>query len=116
MPAKAEVHMLFKSKAPEKAKNAAANATEVTETMGQQQHSLVEQVAASPPVGAASGSQRHPTGAYEEGAAGMLTIKRRGPECAVHRQPPMPRLIQVHCWDWTDCGDSRSKSRAEPTA
>src|SRR6516165_9495578 len=52
MPVKAEVDMLFKSKAPEKAKNAAANAAEVTERMGQQQHSVVEQVAASPPVGA----------------------------------------------------------------
>jgi cytoskeletal protein CcmA (bactofilin family) len=51
MPAKAEVDMLFKSKAPEKAKNAAANAAEVTERMvQQQQHSVVEQVAASPPV------------------------------------------------------------------
>ena len=42
--------MLFKSKAPEKPKNAAANAAKVTERMGQQQHSVVEQVAASPPV------------------------------------------------------------------
>ena len=42
--------MLFKSKAPEKAKNAAANAAEVTERMVRQQHSVVEQVAASPPV------------------------------------------------------------------
>ena len=37
--------MLFKSKAPEKPKNAAANAAKVTERMGQQQHSVVEQVA-----------------------------------------------------------------------
>jgi cytoskeletal protein CcmA (bactofilin family) len=50
MPAKAEVDMLFKSKAPEKAKNAAANAAEVTVRTVQQQHSVVEQVAASPPV------------------------------------------------------------------
>ena len=42
--------MFFKSKAPEKAKNAAANSAEVTERMVQQQHSLAEQVAASPPV------------------------------------------------------------------
>jgi cytoskeletal protein CcmA (bactofilin family) len=47
MPAKTEVDMLFRSKAPEKAKNAAANAAEV---MGKRQHSVVEQVAASPPV------------------------------------------------------------------
>ena len=42
--------MLFKSKAPEKDKNAAAKAAEVTERMALQQHSVVEQVAASPPV------------------------------------------------------------------
>src|SRR5262249_244207 len=40
--------MLFKSKAPEKDKNAAANADEVTGGMVQQQHSVVEQVAATP--------------------------------------------------------------------
>jgi len=42
--------MFFKSKAPEKDKNAAANAPEVMARMVQQQHSVVEQVAASPPV------------------------------------------------------------------
>jgi hypothetical protein len=42
--------MFFKSKAPEKAKNAAANSAEVTERLVQQQHSVAEQVAASPPV------------------------------------------------------------------
>ena len=42
--------MLFRSKAPEKDKNAAANAAEVIGRMVQQQHSVVEQVAASPPV------------------------------------------------------------------
>jgi hypothetical protein len=41
--------MFFKSKAPEKDKNAAANPAEVM-GMVQQQHSVVEQVAASPPV------------------------------------------------------------------
>jgi cytoskeletal protein CcmA (bactofilin family) len=45
MPAKTEVDMLFRSKAPEK--EAAANAAEA---MGKRQHSVVEQVAASPPV------------------------------------------------------------------
>jgi cytoskeletal protein CcmA (bactofilin family) len=50
MPAKTEVDMFFKSKAPEKAKNAAANSAKVTERMVQQQHSVAEQVAASPPV------------------------------------------------------------------
>jgi cytoskeletal protein CcmA (bactofilin family) len=41
--------MFFKSKAPEKDKNAAANAAEVM-AMVQQQHSVAEQVAVSPPV------------------------------------------------------------------
>src|SRR5262249_24054297 len=49
MPA-AEVDMFFKGKAPEKDKNAAANAPEVMARTVQQQHSVVEQVAASPPV------------------------------------------------------------------
>jgi cytoskeletal protein CcmA (bactofilin family) len=40
----------FKSKAPEKDKNAAANATEVIGRMVQQQHSVVEQVVARPPI------------------------------------------------------------------
>ena len=42
--------MFFKSKAPEKDKNATANAAEVIGKMMQQQRSVVEQVAASPPV------------------------------------------------------------------
>jgi cytoskeletal protein CcmA (bactofilin family) len=42
--------MFFKSKAPEKDKNAAANAAEVIGRMVQQEHSVVEQVAASLPV------------------------------------------------------------------
>jgi hypothetical protein len=49
MPA-AEVDMFFKSKAPEKDKNAATNAAEVIGRMVQRQHSVVEQVAASPAV------------------------------------------------------------------
>src|SRR6516165_8483565 len=50
MPARTEVGMFFKSKAPEKDKNAAANAAEVVGRMVQQQHSVVEQVGGSPPV------------------------------------------------------------------
>jgi cytoskeletal protein CcmA (bactofilin family) len=42
--------MFLKSKAPGKDKNAAANAPEVIARMVQQQHSVVEQVAVSPPV------------------------------------------------------------------
>jgi cytoskeletal protein CcmA (bactofilin family) len=42
--------MLFKSKAPEKDKNAAAKTAEVTERMAPQEHSVVEQVATTPPV------------------------------------------------------------------
>jgi cytoskeletal protein CcmA (bactofilin family) len=50
MPARTEVDMFFKSKAPEKDKNAVANAAEVIGRMVQQQHSIVEQAAASPAV------------------------------------------------------------------
>src|SRR5258708_7863201 len=50
MPAKTEVDMFLKRKAPEKDKNAAANTAEVRERIVQQQHSVAEQVAASPPV------------------------------------------------------------------
>jgi cytoskeletal protein CcmA (bactofilin family) len=42
--------MFFKSKAPEKDRNAGANAAEVIGRMVQRQHSVVEQVAASPPI------------------------------------------------------------------
>jgi hypothetical protein len=56
MPAKTEVDMFFKSKAPEKVKNAAANSTEVMERMVQQQHSVAEQVASPPVPKAGAGS------------------------------------------------------------
>jgi cytoskeletal protein CcmA (bactofilin family) len=57
MPARTEVDMFFKSKAPEKDKDAAADSAEVMERMVQQQHSVAEQVAPSPPVpGAGTGS------------------------------------------------------------
>jgi len=49
--------MLFKSKAPGKVKNAAANSTEVMERMVQQQHSVAEQVAS--PRGAVEGDIFH---------------------------------------------------------
>jgi cytoskeletal protein CcmA (bactofilin family) len=45
-----EVDMLFKSKAPKKDNNAAANAAGAIGRMVQQQHSVVEQVAARPPM------------------------------------------------------------------
>jgi hypothetical protein len=47
MPAKTEGDMFFKSKAPEREKNAAANGAEVMRRMVQQQ-SVVEQVTAVP--------------------------------------------------------------------
>jgi cytoskeletal protein CcmA (bactofilin family) len=50
MPAKTEVDMLFKSKAPEKDKNAAANAAEVMGRAVQPQRSVVEHAAARPPM------------------------------------------------------------------
>jgi cytoskeletal protein CcmA (bactofilin family) len=46
----------FKSKAPEKDKNAAANAAEVVERTVQQQHSVVEQAGARPGSGSCIGS------------------------------------------------------------
>src|SRR5262249_60526975 len=49
MRAKTEVDMFFKSKAPEKDRNAGANTAEVIERMVQQQQSVVEQVAGNPP-------------------------------------------------------------------
>ena len=48
--------MFFKSKAPEKDRNAAANSTEVMERMVQQQHSVAEQVASPPVPKAGAGS------------------------------------------------------------
>jgi cytoskeletal protein CcmA (bactofilin family) len=57
MSAKTEVDMFFKSKAPGKVKNAAANSTEVMERMVQQQHSVAEQVAS--PRGAVEGDIFH---------------------------------------------------------
>src|SRR6516165_877824 len=100
MPAKAEVDMLFKSKAPEKPKNAAANAAKVTERMGQQQHSVVEQVAASPPVGA---------GEIKE--VEMLNSTKSGtPEkdrsVAANAPEVLGRTVQPHDQAW---------ARSEPT-
>jgi cytoskeletal protein CcmA (bactofilin family) len=57
MSAKTEVDMFFKSKAPGKVKNAAANSTEVMKRMVQQQHSVAEQVAS--PRGAVEGDIFH---------------------------------------------------------
>jgi cytoskeletal protein CcmA (bactofilin family) len=50
MPAETEVDMLFKSKAPEKGKNAAGNAAEVMRRAVQAQRSVVEHAAARPPM------------------------------------------------------------------
>jgi cytoskeletal protein CcmA (bactofilin family) len=50
MPAETEVDMLFKSKAPEKDKNAAGNAAEVMRRAVQAQRSVVEHAAARPPM------------------------------------------------------------------
>src|SRR6516162_3059634 len=72
MPA-AEVDMFFKSKAPEKDKNAAANAAEVIGRMVQQQHSVVEQVAASPPVTKAG------TGSCIGSGMSIINIECSGP-------------------------------------
>jgi cytoskeletal protein CcmA (bactofilin family) len=50
MPAETEVDMLFKSKAPEKDKNAAGNTAEVMRSAVQPQRSVVEHAAARPPM------------------------------------------------------------------
>src|SRR5262249_29879934 len=102
MPAKAEVDMLFKSKAPEpeKPKNAAANAAEVTESMGQQQHSVVEQVAASPPVGAGDIKEVEMLNSMKSSAS------EKDKNAAANAAEVVGRTVQPHDQSW---------ARSEPT-
>src|SRR6516162_10076289 len=100
MPAKAEVDMLFKSKAPEKPKNAAANAAKVTERMGQQQHSLVEQVAASPPVGAGEIKEVEMLNSMKSSAS------EKDKNAAANAAEVVGRTVQPHDQSW---------ARSEPT-
>jgi len=100
MPAKAEVDMLFKSKAPEKPKNAAANAAKVTERMGQQQHSVVEQVAASPPVGAGEIKEVEMLNSMKSSAS------EKDKNAAANAAEVVGRTVQPHDQSW---------ARSEPT-
>jgi cytoskeletal protein CcmA (bactofilin family) len=107
MPAKTEVDMLFKSKAPEKDKNAAANAAEVMGGMVQQQHSVVEQVAATPLVPKAETASCIGSGMEVE----MLNSMKSGaPEkdknAAANAAEVMGGTVQPHDQVW---------ARSEPT-
>jgi cytoskeletal protein CcmA (bactofilin family) len=101
MPAKAEVDMLFKSKAPEKPKNAAANAAEVAERMGQQQHSVVEHVAASPPVGAGDIKEVEMLNSMKSSDA-----SEKDKNAAANAAEVVGRTVQPHDQSW---------ARSEPT-
>ena len=95
--------MFFKSKAPEKDRNAAANTAEVIERMVQQQHSVVEQVAASPHVPALH--------AEEIKEVEMLNSTKSGvPEndknATANAAEVMGRTVQPHDQVW---------ARSEPT-
>jgi len=107
MPAKTEVDMLFKSKAPEKDKNAAANAAEIMGGMVQQQHSVVEQVAATPLVPKAETASCIGSGMEVE----MLnSMKSDAPEkdknAAANAAEVMGGTVQPHDQAW---------ARSEPT-
>src|SRR5262249_1408317 len=100
--------MFFKSKAPEKDRNAAANTAEVIERMVQQQHSVVEQVAAGPPVAALGGPEKKGGGGFdstESGGPGEGQ-KRTGKTGRV-----MGRGVQPHDQAW-----ARSESTKAGTA
>jgi cytoskeletal protein CcmA (bactofilin family) len=107
MPAKTEVEMLFKSKTPEKDKNAAANAAEVMGRTVQQQHSVVEQVAATPPVPKAGTGSCIGSGMEVE----MLNSMKNGtPEkdknVAANAAEVMGRTVQPY---------DQASARSEPT-
>src|SRR5215467_11588072 len=99
--------MLFKSKAPEKDRNAAANAAEVMGGMVQQQHSVVEQVAATPLVPKAETASCIGSGMEVE----MLNSMKSGaPEkdknAAANAAEVMGGTVQPH---------DQARARSEPT-
>src|SRR5262249_45014630 len=100
MPAKAEGDMLFKSQGHEKPKNAAANGAEVTERMGQQQHSVVEQVAASPPVRAGEIKEVEMLNSMKSSAS------EKDKNAAANAAEVVGRTVQPHDQAW---------ARSEPT-
>src|SRR6516164_4211146 len=103
MRAKTEVDMFFKSKAPEKDRNAAANTAEVFERMVQQQHSVVEQVAASPPVPALRAGEIKEVEMLNSTKSGVPETDKNATANAAEA---MGRTVQPHDQAW---------AKSEPT-
>src|SRR6516164_5329078 len=103
MRAKTEVDMFFKSKAPEKDRNAAANTAEVIERMVQQQHSVVEQVAAGPPVPALRTDEIKEVEMLNSTKSG---VSEKDKNATANTAEVMGRTVQPHDQVW---------SRSEPT-
>src|SRR5262249_52768658 len=101
--AKVEVDMFFKSKAPEKDRNAAANTAEVIERMVQQQHSVVEQVAASPPVPALRADEIKEVEMLNSTKSG---VPEKDKNATTNAAEVMGRTVQPHDQVW---------ARSEPT-
>src|SRR6516164_9027420 len=103
MRAKTEVDMFFKSKAPEKDRNAAANTAEVIERMVRQQHSVVEQVAASPPVPALRAGEIKEVEMLNSTKSGVPETDKNATANAAEA---MGRTVQPHDQAW---------AKSEPT-
>ena len=99
--------MFFKSKAPEKDRNA-ANTAEVIETMVQQQHSVVEQVAASPPVPALRAGEIKEVEMLNTTKSG---VPEKDKNAAANAAEVMGRAVQPHDQAW-----GRSESTKAGTA
>src|SRR6516162_8494933 len=97
MRAKTEVDMFFKSKAPEKDRNTAANTAEVIERMVQQQHSVVEQVAASPPVPALRAGKIKEVEMLNSTKSG---VPEKDKNAAANAAEVMGRTVQPHDQTW----------------
>ena len=99
--------MFFKSKAPEKDRNA-ANTAEVIETMVQQQHSVVEQVAASPPLPALRAGEIKEVEMLNTTKSG---VPEKDKNAAANAAEVMGRAVQPHDQAW-----GRSESTKAGTA
>src|SRR5262252_10849741 len=95
--------MFFKSKAPEKDKNEAANAPEVIGRMVQQQQSVVEQVAASPPVPALRAGEIKEVEMLNSTESG---VPEKDKNATANAAEVMERTVQPHDQAW---------ARSEPT-
>ena len=95
--------MFFKSKAPEKDRSAAANTAEVIERMVQQQHSVVEQVAAGPPVPALRTDEIKEVEMLNSTKSG---VSEKDKNATANTAEVMGRTVQPHDQVW---------SRSEPT-